>query len=141
MVPQEIKANNIQEGNEFWCQMENKVRNMTIVPTALRITKSLILARLISIAEAAQWAYDRIHYIPPSHHMVKSSGEFIVSSVLDVAILAERGKNCDKQCHFSRSLFILALSLCLLDQREFAAYSTALDAGRDWGQEEKGTRG
>lgn len=26
MVPQEIKANNIQEGNEFWCQMENKVR-------------------------------------------------------------------------------------------------------------------
>ena len=49
MVPQEIKANNIQEGNEFWCQMENKVRNMTIVPTALRITKSLILARSISI--------------------------------------------------------------------------------------------
>ena len=91
--------------------------------------------------EATQWAYDRIHYIPPSHHMVKSSGEFIVSSMLDVAILAERGKNCDKQCHFSRSLFILALSLCLLDQREFAAYSTALDAGRDWGQEEKGTRG
>jgi len=49
MVPQEIKANNIQEGNKFWCQMENKVRNMTIVPTALRITKSLILARSISI--------------------------------------------------------------------------------------------
>ena len=49
----------------------------------------------LQCSKAAQCAYDNIHYIPPSHHMVKSSGEFIVSSMLDVAILAERGKNCE----------------------------------------------
>ena len=44
----------------------------------------------LQCSEGAQWACDRIHYIPPSHHAVKSSGEFTVSSMLDVAVPAER---------------------------------------------------
>ena len=46
-------------------------------------------------SDASQCAHDRIHYSPPSHHMARSSGELIMSSRLDVAIPAGRGKNCE----------------------------------------------